>query len=630
MLDWEVIMYKVFYDDYELMRVETILDEKIYLGNDYELIDSVMRNDTYIFTFKTVHREPNYKVMINGNPYPLIYRGIIKTSWFMSKYDATDERMGSYVVDNKTYFCVYAPTADSLVVLINNERFNMKRNNNGSFTLMIDSNLHGASYLYEVNMYDSIRTTTDPYAIASMPNRAASVVVDLSKLNIDVKSPVIDTDPIILEASVRDFSMDPDVDFKHRGKFLGMLESHGNYGMQHIINLGITHLQLMPVNDFETVDELNPFKKYNWGYDTMQFMSLEGSYSSDVSNPLQSLYDFAAMVDGYHQHNIGVNLDVVFNHVYEVDDHPYNILAPYYYFRYTDDYELSNGSFCGNEVASEMPMARKHIVDTAVYFVETFNIDGYRFDLMGLLDVETMNEVYTACARLNPNIMIYGEGWSMPTVLDSDKQASIRNFYKMPNIAHFNDRFRDTVAGALNEKDLGYVGGRIEYTESIKAALSAYSDNTYAYQMFDNSSQSINYVECHDNMTVADKVALANKGKKEALLMIGLVLFAQGIPFLQIGQSFFRDKKGDENSYKSPDETNRITWRLLDVNKDMNDCVVKWIETRKKIYKSNEAYEFRQERSLLNYYYGSYHIIFNPSDSFDIIEPKSISIRKHA
>ncbi|HZJ87196.1 MAG TPA: hypothetical protein VFC75_03135, partial [Erysipelothrix sp.] len=300
-----------------------------------------------------------------------------------------------------------------------------------------------------------------------------------------------------------------------------------------------------------------------------------------------------------------------------------------YYFRYNDDFSLSNGSFCGNEIASEMPMARKIIVETITHFVDVFKVDGFRFDLMGLLDVDTMNKVVKETHAINPKVMIYGEGWSMPTVLPEYMQASMKNYFQMPQIAHFNDRFRDGVAGELNDADLGYAGGDLSETECIKAALSGYSDTSYACHSFSKSTQSVNYVECHDNMTIADKVALGENGKKEALFMMGMVLFAQGIPFLQIGQSFFRDKQGDENSYKSPDTINRIDWSMLDENKAMNETVKEWIEIRKKMYKIKEGYSFKQERDLLHYYYGTYEVIFNPSEKDDSVSAKEVKIIKH-
>ena len=626
-------MLQVYYDDINVISIVSGLKDLENLEKENPFLRFVEKKEVspfYEYHFETQELSVGATVQYLNQVYPVVFRGIIKKDWFLEKFDATNEKMGAWVKDNQTHFCVYAPTASALNLILEDESIPMKRKENGVFQVTLDFNAHAKHYLYEVDIYGKTHRTTDPYAIASVANRQASVVVDLSQLNLIVSDYAKHQNPIILEASVRDFSMDPQVDFKHRGQFLGMLESHGDYGMHHVVDLGITHLQLMPVNDFETVDELAPFENYNWGYDTMQFMSLEGSYSSNVHDPLQAMRDFAKLVDGYHQHNIGVNMDVVFNHIYEVDDHPLNLLVPYYYFRYHEDFSLSNGSFCGNEYASEMPMARKLVVETTEHFVKTYKVDGFRFDLMGLLDVDTMNAVCKKGLALNPNFMLYGEGWSMPTVLPEYMQASMRNFYQMPNIAHFNDRFRDTVGGKLNTEDLGYAGGKVEYTESIKAALSAYSDHTYAYQMFNKSTQSVNYVECHDNLTVADKVKLGNGGKKEALFMMGLVLFAQGIPFLQIGQSFFRDKQGDENSYKSSDEINRINWSDLDENEAMNTQVKEWIQIRTQMYKIKEGYSFRQQRALLHYYYGPYEVIFNPSDQKDILSPKGIEVLKHS
>lgn len=625
-------MLQVFYDDVHLLRVVSISKdiETLHKENNFlEYLDTKMINGFYEVTFKTEALEVNQDILFKDKAYPVIFRGVVKKDWFLEKFDATEEKMGAWVKDDKTHFSVYAPTATSMRLLLEDEAYDMTRESTGTFKLTIDKNCHGKSYLYEVNIYHKTKTTTDPYAIASLPNRKASVVVDVESLNLNITPLIKKDDPIILEASVRDFSMDPKVKFKNRGQFLGMLESHGNYGMAHVLDLGITHLQLMPVNDFETVDELNPLDKYNWGYDTMQFMSLEGSYSSNVHDPIQVMHDFAKLVDGYHKEGVGINLDVVFNHIYEVEDHPLNVLVPYYYFRYTQDFSLSNGSFCGNEIASEMPMCRKLIIESTTHFVDTYKVDGYRFDLMGLLDVDTMNGVFEACHELNPNIMIYGEGWSMPTVLPEYMQASMKNYFQMPRIGHFNDQFRDNVAGELNKKDLGYAGGDVSLTESIKAAISGSSDHTYGHQMFQKTSQSVNYVECHDNMTIADKVTLAGKGKDEALFMMGLVILSQGIPFLQIGQSFFRNKQGDENSYKSSDSINRINWSYLDKNKAMNDQVKAWIKIRKEMYRIKEGYSFRQERALLHYYYGPYQITFNPNGIKDKIEPKEISIKKH-
>lgn len=623
-------MIQAYYDDINLLIIETDRPDLRSVqinGEELELQALMQLDGISQYRLNTEVLDVDTRVSVDGEIVPVVFRGIVKTEWFMNRFDATEEKLGSWVKANKTYFAVYAPVASQMTLKLDDKRYDMLKKDNGTFYLILDENYHGASYWFEVTINGETKSTTDPYAKASLPNRGGSVVVDFKALKLDIKKYQYKHSPIILEASVRDFSMDPEVDFKNRGQFLGMLESHGNYGMNHVVDLGITHLQLMPVADFQTVDELNPFDTYNWGYDTMQFMALEGSYSSNVHDPLQAIKDFAKLVDEYHRKNIGINLDVVFNHVYEVDDHPLHILVPYYYFRYLDNFELSNGSFCGNEIASEMPMCSKLIVESAEHFVKEFKIDGYRFDLMGLLDVDTMNKVYGNCYNHNKDIMIYGEGWSMPTVLPEYKHASMINFSQMARIGHFNDRFRDTVGGKESENDLGYADGRIEFTETIKAALSAYSDSTYAFKLFDSSAQSINYVECHDNMTIADRVTKLGKGKKEGLFMMGLVILAQGIPFLQIGQSFFRNKKGDHNSYKSPDSVNRIEWALLDENKEMNDTVKKWIEIRKDMYRFSEGYSFEEDEPLLHYYHGKYKITFNPNGLVQQTAGKSINIK---
>lgn len=608
---------RVFYDHLNLVRIET--DEEPtsirYNGSESTIVEKVYDIDKVIISVKvpTLRIGERETLRIDNVPYEIKPRGIVKTKWFEETFDATKEVLGATVVDGQTTFSVYAPTHYSMQLKLENDIYDMIRKDNGTYTVTLDKNCHGMTYLFLIN---GLLGTTDPYAKASLPNRAGSVVVDFNQVNLNI-APLSHkvTHPIILEASVRDFSMDPKVPFKHRGQFLGMLESYGEYGMAYVQDLGITHLQLMPVNDFQTVDELNPTKNYNWGYDPMQFMAFEGSYSSNVHNPIQVLEDFAKLVDGYHSVGVGINVDVVFNHVYEVDHHPFHLLVPYYYFRYDEHFNLSNGSFCGNEVASEMKMTRKYIVETTEYYVDKFKVDGYRFDLMGLLDILTMNMLRKTCEKHNPNIMVYGEGWQMPTVLPGHLQAHMFNNDKMHGVGHFNDRFRDNIAGKLNDGDMGYAGGNYYLTESAKAALSGNSNTKYPDQVFDLYQKSVNYVECHDNMTVADKIALSPYDDKKALFLIGMVLFSMGIPFLQLGQSFFRNKKGVANSYNAPDEVNMVRWHYLDDYNKMHQKTKKWIEIRKEIFAHNRPYHFEDHGPELHFIYGQSRIIFDPSQN---------------
>lgn len=548
---------KVFYDN--LGQLVTSEDRKIFY-KDVEVIDGKIPNLEL--------GQEHFVTDECGREYPIIHRGIVHTDWFSKTYDATEERLGSYVENDQTTFNVYAPTATKVFVSYHNKKHLMLRKPNGVYTHKVAKNLHNVSYSYVVHVNGDVHVTTDVYAKASLPNGVASVVVDFKQLNLNVV-PLKPRKGVILETQVRDFSMDPNVPFKNRGKFLGLLESYGNYGKRHIEDMGVSHIQLMPVNDFGSVDEMNPFLNYNWGYDPMQYMVLEGSYSSDITNPVQVIQDFANVVDGYHQSGIGVNLDVVFNHIYEVFPSSLNKTVPYFYFRYNEGYYLLNGTYCGNEIASERPMVRKMIVDTCKYYAETFNIDGFRFDLMGIMDIETLNSIQRAL----PNLHIYGEGWHMQSGLSDQMKASIPNSRKMPNVGHFNEQFRDVIGGRTDGSGLGFADTGL--TPNIQ--MSVLGSNN----IFQSPFQSINYVECHDNYALADRVAILNRDINVIDSINALVILSKGVPFMQIGQSFFRDKQRNNNSYNLPDKINHIDWSYVDRYRDHHEWVKFCIQFRK-------------------------------------------------
>lgn len=495
-------------------------------------------------------------------------RFIVKTPYFDAQYTDSDRRLGSYIENGHTHFVVWAPTSISVKLKFQNDEVHMKRDEKGFHAHSMKGEHQGLVYTYILERDGKSIETCDPYAKATLPNRAASVVADLS---FDRVPFTLDSSSI-LELHVRDFSMDPLVDFKHRGKLLGLLESHGNYGMEHILDLGVGMIQLQPLTDFETVDELNPFDSYNWGYDPMQFLALEGSYSSNIADPLQVLRDLSQIVNAYHNQGIGVSMDVVYNHIYEVEGSSLNDCLPYYYFRYVDGL-LSDGTFCGNEMASEFTMVRKLIVDSCIHFVKTFDIDAYRFDLMGITDIQTMNEVRKRLIEIKPNIVLYGEGWNMDCGIEEGNRATMFNHKKLPGYRFFNDAFRDSIGGKLDASDSGIFASKA--SPEIDMYLNGSSN------LFDSPQQSINYVECHDNYTIADKLKLQGLGIEAAELYLQATLLSKGTSFLQIGQSFFRDKQGVENSYKSSDEINRINWKQLDVYHELNESTKEFIEQSK-------------------------------------------------
>lgn len=583
----EEMMIQVFYDDLGLINIESQSKVKEVKYQNKTLLRS---ENGYSCSHLDIKKQ--HYINVDGSDYPVNMRGIVHTVWFEETFKFTG-KLGSYIENGQTIFRVWAPTSHQALVLVNGLSYEMDDIGHGVYEYCFDSILEGARYTFELTRYEETFELTDPYAKASLPNRQGSVVIAEDKYKVTSDRFQASNKPILLEMSVRDFSMDDTVPFLHRGKFLGLMESHGNYGFQHILDLGVSHVQLMPVNDFETVDELNPFEKYNWGYDTMQYMALEGSYSSDVLNPIQGILDLKKVIDFYHANNIGVNLDFVFNHVYEVETHPLHQSLPYYFFRYDSKYNLSNGSFCGNEIASEKEMMRKLIVESCKYYVEVFDIDGFRFDLMGLLDVKTMNQVYQTVNSLGKTVMVYGEGWSMPTVLAKDYEASMANHSKMPGIAHFNDLFRDSLGGKVD----GSTASVNFNSDSIDLLNSILNES---YRILGDPNQSINYIECHDNYTLADRLIMSGKTIEDAAKLNEMVILSNGIPFIQIGQSFYRDKSGEENSYNLPDSINSIKWKNLDIYATLNESMKQAIQRRKQSNDSLFQVVDGAERKLQN------------------------------
>jgi pullulanase len=447
-----------------------------------------------------------------------------------------------------------------------------------------------------VQVNGSWTTSTDPIARSSTANNTASVVIDYTKVSVENFSHCLapltrPTDAILYELSVRDFTAQPESGVTHRSKFLGLTESHTttpngiSTGLDHIVELGVTHVQLMPIYDFATVDEDNPNAFYNWGYDPLQYNVPEGSYATDPSDPVLRVKEARQMIQAFHQKGLRVIMDVVYNHVYDMDTNAFEKIVPYYYFRRSATGALSNGSFCNNDIDSNRLMVRKFILDSCKCWMEAYDVDGFRFDLMGVLDIDTMNAIVAQSKALKPEAMIYGEGWNMPTILPEDLKANMGNQAKMPQIAHFNDFFREHVKGKTSHDEIGvkgYCAGDVSYLEAMKSAMTG-TCVPGLVKVFDQPTQSVNYVECHDNHTSWDKLKECCKEDtrdvrvKKHKLMIGSVLLSQGIPFLHSGQEFCRTKNGQHNSYRSSDSINQVDWlrkeRHMDVVRYTQDLI---------------------------------------------------------
>lgn len=458
----------------------------------------------------------------------------------------------------------------------------------GVYSITLDGDRLGLVYQFEVGVNGEVNITNDPYTYGTTVNGGKSVVVNPIISNVDY--PKLDN-VIIYELHVRDLSSHPLSGIKNKGKFLGLTEkgtktSRGQItGLDYIKSLGITHVELLPIYDFSSysVDETNQFARYNWGYDPVNYNTPEGSYSTNPYDPNVRIEELQKMIDTLHKNNLGVIMDVVYNHVFSAGEHAFNKIVPGYYYRYDNEGNLTNGTGVGNDIASERKMVRKFIIDSAKYWAKTFKLDGFRFDLMGILDVETMKELRDEMKKINPNFFILGEGWDMGT-LDPEMKASQNNANKLEGIAFFNDDFRDAVKGStFGQIGKGFISGNLKQEERLFASIKGGEGiRTYSSPM-----QLIQYIEAHDNLTLFDQISRTNNTEdletitRRHNLGTTIVLLSQGVPFIHAGQEFLRTKGGDENSYRSSDEVNRLDWELAKKNRASVELVRELIKIRK-------------------------------------------------
>lgn len=530
----------------------------------------------------------------------------------MQKFDYevyTGNDLGAVYSPKMTRFKVWAPEAESVKLNLYKqgegdnliEQHIMKKSANGTYVFEKQGDCNGIYYTYTVVNHGEEQEAVDPYTKAAGVNGQRGMVINLAKTNpqgfeLDgYRNPEHITDAIIYEGSVRDFTMDESSGVFHNGKFLGLTEANttNHFGeataLDYISGLGVTHVQILPAFDFETVDEKNQKAQYNWGYDPDNYNVPEGSYAVSPYDGAVRIQEMKQMVLALHSRGIGVIMDVVFNHTYRRDDSNLQKIVPGYYYR-SDETGYTNGSGCGNEVASDRPMVQKLIVDSLIYWAKEYHIDGFRFDLMGVLDIDTMNVIAERLKEIRPDIYLYGEGWNGgPSSLAEEKRAFKASAKKMPGIGMFNDDIRDTIKGSVFYDDhLGFVNGGTHLENALRYGITgavahpqvdydAYGSKPWAKE----PGQSINYVSCHDNYTLWDKLSVscpeASEEKKKAMnrLCAAIVFISQGVPFIQAGEEFLRskplpEKKGfAENSYNMPDAVNSIKWDNIHEYPDM-------------------------------------------------------------
>ena len=508
---------------------------------------------------------------------------------FAAKYTYTGDDLGNTYSKTETKMRVWAPTASAVKVvtyakadtpLAGGVETEMTSDVNGTWIAKVSGDKDGLIYNYRVTVDGVTNEAVDPYVRATTINGTRGVVVDLDKTdpaNWKKTKPAFSgktVDAVIYELHVRDFSIDASsgIPAAHKGKFLAFTNVNTSFngqktGISAIKELGVTHVELLPFFDFASVDEASP--SFNWGYDPQNYNVPEGSYSSDPTKPTARITELKQAIQAMHDQKLRVNMDVVYNHVYNAGAFSQESIVPGYWFRTDETGSLTNGTGVGNDTASERPMVRKFIVDSVKYWATEYNLDGFRFDLMGIHDIQTVNEVTAALKAIDPTIIVIAEGWNMGTLPD-DQKANQINIAKLNNVAMFNDQIRDGLKGSVfNATDTGWATGKISAAADVYAGIVGNTDYSASFLTKWTTTapgQSVNYVESHDNMTLADKLTASVKGVSPAgvaqlsQFASSVAFLAQGVPFLQAGQEFVRSKNGNENSYNADDATNSLKW----------------------------------------------------------------------
>jgi len=546
----------------------------------------------------------SYQLTFENNKYSLIMPNIYSTKEFEDAYTYDGDDLGLTYTDIKSTFKVWAPTAEKVVLNVYTSgtkgtddkigSYEMTYGEKGVWTYELTGDWNGKYYTYSVSVNNETNEVCDPYARTTGVNGDRAMILDLDSTDPDGwaedknKMPnngMSYTDAIIYELHVRDLSSDDSsgVSEEHQGKFLGLTETGtrtpGGHltGLDHIVDLGVTHVHLLPVYDYASVDETGAKgEQFNWGYDPQNYNVPEGSYSTNPYDGASRVSEMKQMVKALHDNNINVIMDVVYNHVYDAGTFGFNQLVPNYFSRTNADGTFSNGSGCGNDTATERSMVHKYVVESILYWHNEYHIDGFRFDLVGLLDTETINTIVEEVHELDPDIIFYGEGWTLGTALSKDGyyMATQANAHMTPGFAYFSDTLRDGLAGNnTNGQGLIWVTGNVDTLKYAFAGNSSWCPEP---------TQTINYASCHDNYTLMDKINEVSNAPYDSYddapgalqvklnnLSAAYYMFAQGIPFIHAGEEFLRTKLDTDgtvihNSYNASDYVNTLRWYNLD------------------------------------------------------------------
>ena len=535
-----------------------------------------------------------YQVVYEGEEFSVTMPDWYSTEEFESQYTYTGDDLGSTWTKEATSFRLWAPTADAVNVLIYGggsksntqllETVEMTADVNGTWVAKIDGDWNGKFYVYEVTIDGQTTEACDPYAKATGVNGDRAMIIDLDSTDpegwdkdTNPNADLTINDAIIYELHIRDLGTDESSGIENVGKFLSLTE-HGTTtpggvktGIDHIKELGITHLHILPMYDYGSVDEMSS-DQFNWGYDPKNYNVPEGSYSTDPYDGAVRVNEAKQMVQSLHNDGISVVMDVVYNHVYDAGNFCFNQIVPGYFSRINANGAYSNGSGCGNDTASERAMVKKYIVDSVLYWTEEYHIDGFRFDLVGLIDTETINEIMEEVHKVRPDVIFYGEGWTMSTDVTKEgyEMTTQTNSQMVPGFSFFNDTLRDALKGSVFENTAtGYVSGAVGNKDTIADCFLGLA------RWCKTPAQTINYASCHDNNTLWDRLqASRTDASQEDLIKMNnltaaIYMLAQGTPFIHAGEEMLRTKVNEDgsfnhNSYNASDEVNSIKWDTLE------------------------------------------------------------------
>ncbi len=599
---------------------------------------------------------------------PLCALGASAPVYAQSDYDAQFISWPTYngddlelTVDNSgTHFRLWSPKAQEAVVnLYDNghtgepySKLNMKFDPaTGTWSASVPEKLYGKFYTFRIkNNGKWLNETPGVWAKAVGVNGKRAAIIDFATTNPEGwstdKGPEVKnfSDVIVYEMHHRDMSMHPSSGIANKGKFLALTEpgtttpAGEKTGIDHLKELGVTHVHILPSYDYNSVDEANLWQNtYNWGYDPQNYNAPEGSYSTNPSDPATRVREMKEMIKALHDAGIGVIMDVVYNHTAENDGSNFELTAPGYYHRHRNDGSYSDASGCGNETASDLKQMHDYIVNSVKYWAEEYHVDGFRFDLMAIHDTETMNDVAAELKKINPSIFVYGEGWTAgDSPLAPERRALKENVSKMTDIAVFSDDLRDAVKGHYTDaSDRGFATGKPGLEETVKIGIVAATPHPQVNFKEGNNSKFpyaaspemiVNYISCHDDLCLTDKLRKSMEGEPEenmlaaAKLAQTIVFTSQGTPFMFAGEEIFRDKKGVHNSYNQPDSINAIDW----ANKTKYKDLFNYYKGLTALRKAHPAFRMTKAEDIAK------NLVFDKIDSKKTPNLISYSLKNHA